>query len=552
MTEDRNVVVGKHTLESLTVGMYADNRIIFREYVQNATDAIDKAIAAGIIKKEDGRIDITINTDRKEIRIRDNGIGVPTQDVYHKLGDIGKSEKSHVEERGFRGIGRLGGLGYCTELQFITSYQGEDCRTITSWNARELRRLLQPNNIDYESIVDVVNAVTSQDTQPEKSDEHYFEVVLAGIEEGHDNLLDVQDIKDYLSQVAPVPFNYNLGIELQRINQKLQELGKEPEEYKVYLNSEQVYKLYRRQVTISDKKKDFIKQIAFFEGYRNDGSLFFVGWYGVTDLSGMVKEDNANGLRVRKRNILIGDNRTLDEFFGNNKTYQNFNRWFVGEIYVFEENLIPNARRDDFEKNEPYFAFKREVEKTTHKLARLPHPLSKVRSSEKKIQEIPQKIQEIQQELSTAGITETRKGQLFEQVDDLKRKAKQIDPNAYAKIPTPASLTANPTVPISDSKTKSATSGEQVTEDKTAAKVKEVKQVKESLFSELEQLENKIETSINHIAQRLPSTISRACRKEIDKIFNVIDRVLDEGLAKELKAQIIEELQPKAKKDKPK
>jgi molecular chaperone HtpG len=547
MMADESRVVGKHTLESLTVGMYADNRIIFREYVQNATDAIDKAIAAGIIKGE-GRIDITIDVKRREIRIRDNGIGIPTQDVYHTLGDIGKSEKSHTEDRGFRGIGRLGGLGYCTELQFITSYQGEDCKTITHWNAEELRRLLQPSNVEYESIIDVVDAVTIQETRAEKPELHYFEVILAGIEDGHDNLLNIENIQDYLSQVAPVPFNYNLGIELQKINQKFKEIGKEPEEFKVFLNAEQIYKPYRRQVSISDKKKDFIKDITFFKGYKNDGSLFFLGWYGVTDLSGMVKEENINGLRVRKRNILIGDSRTLDEFFGNNKTYQNFNRWFVGEIYVFDENLIPNARRDDFEKNEIYFAFKREIEKTTHKLARLPHPLSKIRSSDKKIQEIPQKIREIQQELSTSGITETRRDRLIDQVDELKKKARQIDPNAYTKIPSPTSVTSDHAA--SASKIEGVATQEQVTEFESSSKIEEVRLVKENLLGELEKLESKIETSTNYTAKKLPSTISRICRKEIDKIFNVIDRVLNEGLARELKDQIIAELQPKGKEDK--
>ena len=37
-------MVGKNVLESLTTGMYSDSRIIFREYIQNSTDAIDNAI----------------------------------------------------------------------------------------------------------------------------------------------------------------------------------------------------------------------------------------------------------------------------------------------------------------------------------------------------------------------------------------------------------------------------------------------------------------------------------------------------------------------------
>lgn len=537
-----SLVVGKHTLESLTVGMYADNRIIFREYVQNATDAIDRAIQASILGKNEGQIDITIDLERREIRFRDNGIGIPSQDVYHQLGDIGKSEKIFSDNRGFRGIGRLGGLGYCAELRFITSYSGENCKTIMRWDARELRRLLQPNNKKYEGVIEVIAAVVEFDTQPEQSDEHYFEVVLSGIGMGHENLLDVDNICHYLSQVTPVPFDYSLGIELQKINQKLEGLGLLPEEYKIFLDDlttrEQIYKPYRRQVKISDKKKDFIKDVEFFEGYKDDESLLFVGWYGVTDLSGMIKEDCVNGLRVRKRNILIGDNRTLDDFFGSNRTYQSFNRWFVGEIYVFDEDLIPNARRDDFERNETYYAFKAEVEKTTHKMARLPHPHSKMRATERKLQEIPQQVEEIKKELvSTGGITESRKEKLIEQVDDLKKKAKTIDPKVYDKV----KIVSSPPDSIQDKK---------ISEVLVSSKGNEVQQSKKEILETLTGLEKEIETSRNYVADHLPSTISRTCRKEIDKIFNVIDRVLEEGLAKELKEKIVDELQQKSKTDK--
>ena len=37
------IIIGKHTLESLTSGMYADPYVVFREYIQNSTDAIDSA-----------------------------------------------------------------------------------------------------------------------------------------------------------------------------------------------------------------------------------------------------------------------------------------------------------------------------------------------------------------------------------------------------------------------------------------------------------------------------------------------------------------------------
>ena len=36
--------IGKDVIESLTFSMYEDSRFIFREYIQNSADQIDKAV----------------------------------------------------------------------------------------------------------------------------------------------------------------------------------------------------------------------------------------------------------------------------------------------------------------------------------------------------------------------------------------------------------------------------------------------------------------------------------------------------------------------------
>ena len=424
----RRVVVGKNVLESLTTGMYPDNRIIFREYIQNSTDAMDRAIEEKIIEKEDNQIDITINLDRREIRIRDNGIGIPAEDVFNRLGDIGRSEKDYKSQRGFRGIGRLGGLGYCEELQFVTSFNGEPTRTISIWDCAKLKQLLQPNIERKMDVIEVVDAVTSEKSEQENGEAHYFEVVLIGIDEQYNNLLDMQEIKDYLSQVAPVPFNYQQLTELKRINQGLRELGKEPEEYNILLNKEQIYKPYKSAVKAGrPAASDYIKGIEFFKEMKKEGSLFFLGWYADTDLSGAIKEEEkVRGLRVRKHNILIGDDKTLDTFFGDNPTYRGYNKWFLGEIYVFEDNLIPNARRDDFEKNDTYYQFKKEVEKTTREiLVKRPQLYSGERNKKKAIEESKKEIEKCEQELKL-GVTTSRKEKLIEKVEGTEKRVKKI------------------------------------------------------------------------------------------------------------------------------
>ena len=118
-------VVGKYTLESLTNGMYSSPLDLYREYVQNAVDSIDDAVSCGLIQKSDSRIDISINTESASVSIKDNGCGIGKENAERLLIDIGNSKKNRSVSRGFRGIGRLAGLGYCDSLSFITSAYGE-------------------------------------------------------------------------------------------------------------------------------------------------------------------------------------------------------------------------------------------------------------------------------------------------------------------------------------------------------------------------------------------------------------------------------------------
>ena len=266
--------------------------------------------------------------------------------------------------------------------------------------------------------------------------------------------------------------------------------------------------------------------------YKSNGDLFFIGWYGETKLSGMIKDASVSGFRIRKKNIQIGGNRILDSFFGLN-TNQRFNRYFVGEIYVFDENLIPNARRDDFEKNETYITFKKEVEETTLKLARLPHKYTAGRANDKNLYEIPKEIKEIKDELSSKGVTETRKGQLVERVDNLRKKARGIKPNAYNTL---------------NLHQLSQTNDDATTESESPnPKVEEAQQAKTKIIRQLNSLENNVASSKNYATDRLPSELPRTCRKQIGIILDVIDRVAEVGLAEELREEIIKALQPQRK-----
>ena len=134
--------VGKNILDNLTTGMYSDSKVIYREYIQNACDQIDKAMKYGLMGDGDGCIEITIDQKKRNISIYDNATGVTKADFIENLGDIANSNKELGEDKGFRGIGRLCGLAYCKTLKFITSAKGESISSIMICDAQKMRAML--------------------------------------------------------------------------------------------------------------------------------------------------------------------------------------------------------------------------------------------------------------------------------------------------------------------------------------------------------------------------------------------------------------------------
>ena len=80
-----NPQIGKDVIESLTLGMYEDCRFIYREYVQNAADAVDKAVKLSILEKKAEEIHIKIDVENRQITIFDNATGIPKDNVISIL-----------------------------------------------------------------------------------------------------------------------------------------------------------------------------------------------------------------------------------------------------------------------------------------------------------------------------------------------------------------------------------------------------------------------------------------------------------------------------------
>jgi hypothetical protein len=344
------VTVGKDVLELLTGAMYVDPLTIFREYVQNSADAITLATVAG--EYADGhRPTVTIHLDdrNRTIKIRDNGVGVPSNEFWVRMTSIGASRKRGQRLRGFRGVGRLSGLGYAQEIVFRSKAKGEATASEIVWDGRKLRELLRDSNYDGDLQDAVREIVSVTHSKHDAIHESYFEVELRRVTRiKNDLLLNPDEVRGYLSQVAPVPFKseFSYGEAIQAF------LSRHGVDSGLHLSvsgsDEPITRQFTNEIEISDRLKDTFKDIEFVEVTGNDGSIHAVGWVlHHSYLGAMPRRSGFGGLRARAGNIQVGDAKIFESAF----LEPRFNSWCVGELHVVTDKILPNGRRDDFEVN---------------------------------------------------------------------------------------------------------------------------------------------------------------------------------------------------------
>jgi len=343
------IVVGKDVLELVSSAMYVDPMTVYREYVQNAADAVDAARFAGILAGDaPGQVVIDINetAGARSIRIRDNGIGLAWDDFVPRMTALGGSAKRGTGARGFRGVGRLAGLGYAQELIFRSRAVGETQVSELRWDGRRLRDALRSG--ETSRIADLIQqAVTVSRLEPGEDPEHFFEVELRGVpRQRGDRLMSAPLVRDYLAQVAPVPFSpdFTLGHRL-RV-----ELAKHVAfaDLDIRVNGEgPIFRPYRDEVATGDGKVDRWKDFEVFplpgdEGLAGIAWVLHHSYEGALPAAALVK-----GLRLRVGDIQVGDSNLLETLFQETR----FNSWAAGEVHVLNPRIVPNGRRDNFEEN---------------------------------------------------------------------------------------------------------------------------------------------------------------------------------------------------------
>jgi Histidine kinase-, DNA gyrase B-, and HSP90-like ATPase len=367
VTED--VLIGKDILELITDAMYIDPLSIYREYIQNACDSIDCGTQTHLYGADvEPRIDIHVDLLGRGIRIRDNGVGLPRDAFVRTLTAIGGSSKRGKELRGFRGVGRLAGLGYCQELIFRARSGGDRRISEITWDGRRLKDLLR--RADYcGDLSDAVRAIAEVSTkEAEGFPAHFFEVELKRVTRlKNDVLLNVDEVRAYLSQVAPVPFDpgFSYGADLESILAK----HSANSSYVICLNDSkgQVYRPFADRFSISDKAEDRFQLVQPVTLFDSDGEPGAVGWIlHHSYLGALPKRAQISGIRLRSGNIQVGSPDLLAGLFPEPR----FNSWCVGEIHILHKKVLPNGRRDDFEPNVHYHHIQGQLAPIVRQLAK--------------------------------------------------------------------------------------------------------------------------------------------------------------------------------------
>lgn len=399
--------IGKYILATLTTGMYKDARMIYREYIQNSADQIDTLSADDRENSLRKTIVISISPEKRNVVIKDRATGIPEKEFEERLINVADSYKDPAKNKGFRGIGRLAGLSYCGKLIFRASAPNESSVSTMEMDCEMLTRILR-NPQDRSSASEVMHKISKCSVEKNKVDpwDVFFEVELQDVNEvvGAE-LLDVDSVRDFISQVAPVPFSkvtFKYGA---AIRAQAEADGVAIEEYTVQVNGKTMTKPYKDDII--DSAGTAIETVTppIFKKYTYHDQLLAWGWFSLNATGKQLvgSQNPERKIRLRKGNIQVGFSDFLDGYFPEDRS----NGYMIGEIYLLSKNIQPNGDRNGLEVSEEASAFMTWVKGTLFKdLWASVRQSSDLVGAKKAVADYQAKVSELEQLAKQNGVTQ--------------------------------------------------------------------------------------------------------------------------------------------------
>jgi hypothetical protein len=138
----------------------------------------------------------------------------------------------------------------------------------------------------------------------------------------------------------------------------------------------QIFKPYRPKMAAGDKETVSLSDVTVYSA----ASGIWWGWIGFKKNPGDYEQDAVAGIRFRLKNIQIDGNDLIRDVPITNEIRSTFGRWsnwFVGEIYVDPREVMPNARRDNFEEDPRWLEIRQEISPICEQLTKEARKVSK-------------------------------------------------------------------------------------------------------------------------------------------------------------------------------
>ena len=190
-------------------GLYPRKLEVVREYIQNASDALDDWLKiSDLIPSDRTEPQIKVSIQGKSLLIWDNGIGMAEEDIP-KLQRIAYSEKKVGEEAGYKGIGRLAGIAVAEKLKITSTSYGDPRLYHFEFRAADMRKDISEKKKQgiNEQATPVIKRHTKTwwtDIDPE---DHYTLVEIRNIKDSCEELLDADTLSEYIGDIGPVDFS---------------------------------------------------------------------------------------------------------------------------------------------------------------------------------------------------------------------------------------------------------------------------------------------------------------------------------------------------------
>lgn len=418
------VMVGSYSLESLTTGMYEDPLHCVREYVQNGFDAIRTARADEVLTADAGLVTISISgtTKRPTLTIEDNGIGIPAADAVGTLVSVGASRKRSNLNAGFRGIGRLAGIAYCTTLRFTTTVKGETTATVVEFDCGRMRGFMKPS-AETQDIRSVIQACVTTSEMTATAASHGTKVEMVGLTGVGVEFAEIGKLVPYLRQVCPTDFSDRFTF-ADRIRNYADGMGHPipvvEVETRYKREKTQILKAYD-DVTPTAKSRSTIANVETV----GSSELGWFGWIGKSNFKGELTDGNVAGVRFRVKNIQIDGSDLIESLAAEltvGGTEGRLQRYAVGEVYITNPGVVPNARRDGFEDGQAWRQIRADIKAKVAK--RVITLIREASTSRPKIKAMSGEIATLKRRLEADSIAPAEAEALAKQLESLLSRLK--------------------------------------------------------------------------------------------------------------------------------